>query len=681
MSSVRQVIDKSAGRTTGTAINRALTFNTYIKDKGCPGTYAYAYLDGRENNEAIAILLTDPTVRDAFCQVSLDHQSLRHVLQSIFGNHKTGYIYTNDESVTASGLDEAVRRKLSELNIVGPVAEKVGIIYTELLLRQMANLPIIKPLQGYVRLYEFYNPIPVAKDLMGHASLYRYQEILDKMDFMIDVKNVRRLTLASFEARAAQKFERLADSLLQENYMHRYMRDAMILVRHRLNPRRDQVLLRGIYDNPDLLALAENITFVFCAFEMDLSEVPSTRAHEHATALAATHLMLKNSPKYQIAPLNELGEMYSHQRIIGARDAIKGVIINKNLVADVHTQATKFIANSASQTTFTQIVDKASESLLDSLMAGIDKKVDAQITADVLHKLYSDIATSLDEPIIVLHCCSEVELFHYAAALMRRVIIETDVDGKTEMKFLSDVNRQNIKTSIGTITGFGLFADPGEAIMTVPDHIGTVQVPPHVQGIPDSHRNSWFWGNPEEISQPLSTDVNYAIQLGGITRVLTLKVEEFLGLYNAQRTRITIPVPSQRVFNEFVEAINIFDKHLDMITSDTNIDKRAVKMSIGMLIDRITRHVYDTPMGNDLVDSLIYKLLNDPTISPEDRDAIESEFYMMKKKIQMQCWTAIELLHKTGLLSRERADLLRKILVATDVERHIATTMGVSRLL
>jgi hypothetical protein len=667
-----------------TVINRAVNFSSFLDRKACPGNRTLIFGTGKDMDEALAFLLADSDVRDAVASILLDVEQSYAMVAVMFPNKKTSYLQTNDAALTTQMLADYLREAIEKLGYSGRVGEYATIVITEFLSRLLAETHVFKPVKGYLKLYDYMDAFVNAEELMRYGAENSIEELLAKVSFRCDLRSQKRLTLNMLQAMVAPKLRDIGDELSRSVLPgEQAMRDALIMVRWYLDiEQRGKMLPEELLDDENLRALASNLTFALASMDKQFikgSMRPRTVEHRLDRALALAHAMLKKSLRFQMAPLSALRERFSHTRLVGPRSELKGVVVSQNLTGEVRTQVSKFLkaAKKEGVEIYHQQPTKEAETMLDSVLSGFMTKVTGAEIQGIAEELYSSVVTSTPKPFVVGVCCNELEIMHYAVALAEKAVIMKDVMSKaTTIHYLVDVGKQNYRPSSGITAGQVILTDPAEAILCLADHEATIEVHAHIQGVPDSQRDAYYWGDPEEKTIQLNKPLVYATELAGKNRVIETSIQELLGIYESDQVRVMIPIVNAYLMDELLQVMKHFDMTRRAINpdNDVNIDPVRLQMHMGMRLNNVFRALYDTPIGSDLVNAIYYKIMTSDQIEPGELDEVRESMYIAKKRLEMQMWTTLMILAKAGYINYDDHRFILDIVTSPYVAEIIAGT-------
>lgn len=649
--------------------NRALAYRAMVVGKS--GTTSEALAEMVIENDALVMLA------DKLLDSSNLTMALRRILPKDEMKVTEGQTY-----FTFSMLVEACKSVLKDV--------VVATVFADILSHALARKRIMLPSEGHMSMLYADELFPGADVILRASAVKQLADVLDSLHLDPGFGQAKTATVGTMVSALAPAMQLAGRQIMQLTLDNQYLSDSMLLAHMFLT--NDELFPRALRSNPDLLALAGNLTFALASLEYGATAGRGydTPDHDLKNALAAANRLMRTTERFTIMSLPESREYFSAQVLReGPTLRSKGIVISRNLSAMYKAQATAFTTIGASDNQlWNQTAMPTIEGRVDAILSGLS----GLRTQDLLHTI-SNVAL-LAEPraslpgeresepdfvVIAPFGTTNREMLHFAAAVSRRVILTgggalVAEDGSLYLRGSHGIIFENQLPDMpfepfGLVTDATvgvLSVDPAEAILLAirDTHIGGKAIESKSQAIPLELRKAVWFTQPDDFTIPLRNEIAIEINVAGGEIVRHSFVPAVLLGYPQKgmpRVALThMPVITALV-NGYLEALLAVGK-----CASTNQHEKMTSLQIGMAINSLLERVYKGIAAQQTALSLARSFTT--------KDERARQYYNQRL-------AQIELLFQTALFWLKAANLVDELmpevidaLRAANVAQHIVAS-------
>lgn len=640
--------------------------------------YRAAPIGGRDSNfEPLAELIVQHDLEQALAAFMQSEDMLGQVLDQLFPKRETLKLTTGQGMFAFPMLLRAVRA-----NLPGSLdnAERVAFatIVAELLALALQPLNLILPFTGVVGLSYHSKLIPTPKMVKDALRVQRVATILESMKLDAEIGKVKVISAAALYAVLAPIFRRNGRLLLTTVMQDMEVDTTFLLLG--MYVRRDPALPSVLIDNPDLAALATNLTYVYIALKEPLVEykLPDWALK---TAIADSTLRLRALQRFSTEHLSTMKEWFSHITLYDAPgQSVRGILFTKNVSAELRTQVTIFNqVETANNPVWTQVPFPPAEVRVDPLLQGLYA---AQMNSQHMTGSEASVAAYLnpmDETVVVRSPdTSEEELMYYAAAYSRSLCITVDDAQGYSLAYLFPDIEQNYESKAIVLGTRVLTVDAGEALIYsgVRENLSSGSVPVRIQTVPDTVRDRLLLSNPDGFTTNLGTPFSISFVIKGaagskdpVTLSMEATLAELLALPGTMRLSLTNQPAAQKLLASHVELMLAMASSVDPTSSAGEIaaNRAATHMSQLLLA------VATSPAGRALLRTVFIRMMSSVPAGAK-RDHVRGQLAQAKISYRLALMFGARLLetfeylepkHTQGMLDLIRGTHLENFMLGT----------------
>lgn len=538
-------------------------------------------------------------------------------------------------------------------------------ILAELTAHSLRALAVVLPFDGVLTLTPHYSLFPTAQDIIKASAIKRLTDVLESMKLDPEIGRVKTLSAASLYTAMAPVFVRAGRLILQTMEQDEQMKDTFCLLRMYVT--QDPALPTQLRTNPDLEALASNLTLVLAAAGHDYHDI-YTADFELRSAIANSALRIRELKRFSIKHLSEVKDWYVHYTTTdGPGQRITGLVFGRSIALENRPQATVFNQVGTSRSPmWTQTPFPLAENRLEPLLTTLfSTHLNTQSLASVVTGIATYITDRFDDNMVYFaNGATEIELLHYAAACSRAVALTRTTEGASCLFINEDAEMNYYSKSqiLGTIVASD---DPAEGVIHsgLRENIGAGYVPTRVQGIPDTSRMHLLLDNPEAFTVSMSTPIAIDISFEDEALSVETSLAQLLALPQALRLSLTVQPATYSLIQSHVELLTMMADKADITATAGQVGRLRAAMSLSNLLLAVGA----SPAGRAVTRGILLRMTK--SVQPDAREKLRGQLSNAAVSYRAAITVGAQMLVATSMLDARTAEAALSLIAANDLDR------------
>jgi hypothetical protein len=558
--------------------------------------------------EPLAETIVRNDLETQLAAVMQNGEILYSVFDALFPKRETLKLTAQQGMMTMPLLLDAYTRALPQ-DIEAPVLRSLASILAELTATALRPLNLILPFAGLVSLSEHSAVFPTISVILESARVKRISDILEAMKLEREIGRVKTLSGAALYSALMPMFARAGRLLLQTTAQELEMQDSFLLLKYYVT--RDDRLPRILLKNPNLEAMATNLTLVLAACSVEDREMQLPEYY-FERALSDTLLRLKELKRFSTKHISEVREWFTHHVIFDTPgQKVSGLVFGRNLLLENKPQVTIFSMIGTSQRPlWSQTPYPVAENRVEPVLSHL---FTTELRTEHMIAVTAGVATYatdlLDkEPTVFFTCgATELDLFYYAAALSRMLILTQTDDGYSVAFYNEDIPLNYDTKSI--IVGTKILShDPAEGVIHTGlfEQTGTGAYPTRIQGVPETTRSQLFYNNPDSFTLSLGLPINLTIESDSVALNVSTSLAKLLVLPEQLRLSVTKQLAAPPTLQHYVNGLLKLADTVD-ITMQTG---EIARLRAATALTNVLLSVGASPAGKALTRSVMIMAIN-----------------------------------------------------------------------
>lgn len=579
-------------------------------------------------------------------------------------NARSGVFYTNTALLT---YDLIVQK-------VGDVAGKLGIsidpnavlVITALLVDTLNELGIVAYSGGSYAIVTKARLFANYDDLVTELRKVRISNVIAKID-KTKIKTTSKMGVGVLAQLVSSTFAEVAIALSRLQVVEQDLDSVFALVRAFTTKTftsytQDELV---IFEDPQFLEFATNLTFVIAALNSGVSTRPSAGSFYWGQILARVNLGLRSSTAVTVTELAAVKEFFRFSIINDEHGMKKGIILTKNYKDETPFEP-YFVTKSGIG--YNRIMkDSAAEMSMTNLVGQL-KKVESATLHDYFVKMFSLITTSKVNNFGYTAFVGDIDVVHLAAAFCGQLELASqeiapEVFHRT---FVYEVSTRDSRVA-EQVSGFGVakFLSPLAVLFFGPDEFVGKKILSYNEPVISETDRISYAGLDAISTDKIGRDVVMDIPLAGTKVRTTWRLDKLLSMPSLAYTRIIVPVIGREIISKLVASYREIN---DVAQSDFGMQK-DFQLTMALQFAKIIEPMFLSQDIEQITTSAISDMWDQHTsmvgTSAPSLAYIRSSFYDHKYKTEMKFRAAFFVAYANGFIDqgsiiKELADIMDK---------------------
>lgn len=613
--------------------------------------YRAQTIGGRESSfEPMAEVIVAANLESDLAAAMIDTEVLTRVFATVFPKSESSKVTVSASQglIAMPMLISAYQDALS-----GDILEKrtLANVLAELTAHAIRHLNLVLPFDGVLSLSAHDTLFPGRDVIRTAARTARVAEVLEAMKLDPEIGRVKTLSAAALRLALVPMFARAGRLLLQTTEQDLDLDDSLLLLKWYVT--RSTELPTTLIANDDLKALASNLTLVLASCQ-GVDRPLHRPEYDLRRVLSDSVLRLRGLKRFTTKHLSEVRDWYAHYTVVdqpGQR--IIGLVFGRNVQLENRPQVTVFTqAGQARSPFWCQTPYPAAENRIEPLLTQLFAK---GLHAQTMTAMASNIATYTwngdKTRVLYTNGATDIELFHYAAAVSRGITLALGEDGYS-IGYLNEDVEMNYDSKSYIVGSLVYSADPAEGVIHsgLRENAGSGAVTTRVQGIPDTNRTEMLIVNPDNFTNNLGTPFTVRIAIDDHVLSCETSLSDLLALPESLRLSVTQQLAAPDLINAHLSVLNYLavDPQLDITTSAGQISRvRAATALSNFLLE-----IGASPSGRALVRAVMLKFVFSGS-SDQEKAAIRGTLRNAQISYELSLRIGGEILVALGYAKRE----------------------------
>lgn len=644
-----QHIDFANSIPRGFATKR-LHCNKVILNAAVPKHWRYSFDAKSLQIDSVVYLLSDAVVLDDTIKLLQSTQFVEKFFE-VATNAKSGLFYTNTALLTYDLIVSKIIEVASSLSL--PSSSNATLVMASLLIDVLNELGIIAYSGGSYALVTKTKLFADYSDLVTEMRKARLTAIISTLD-KTRIKTTSKMGVGILSSLVGTTFSEMAISLVRLKTAEQDLENVFCLVRaYTLSDyalyTQDEIV---IFEDPQFLEFATNITFVIAAMETGNKTRPISGSFYWQQLLSRVTLELRSSSAITITDMNSVKEYFHHTIINDEHGMKKGVILTKNLKDETPFEP-YFITRGGAG--YVRIQKDAAAEMSLSGVVGQLKEVESETLHTYFVKMFGLITTSKAPNFVFPSFCSTEDVVHLAIAHSSAIELASFelAEGVYHHTLCYEVatRESRIAEDISTL-GVAKLLNPFAVLFftDTDDFAGKKMLSFNEPVIAETERMSYS-GLDRISTSALGKTTVIDMKMGGSKIRTAWRLDHLLSMPSLENTLIIQPVIGRLIISKLVKAYSDIDSISKLefgmgsefqLTMALSFAKIIEPMFMSQDITQITSSAI-----SDMWDDRAKLIKSDPTTA----NIIRSAFYDQRYKKEMQFTTAFFVASATGFIN------------------------------
>lgn len=359
-----------------------------------------------------------------------------------------------------------------------------------------ANLMLAPDVQHYPFYRE--NVIPTMRDLIDEAMIQELMMVFGSVSTSIEFGGMKQISAAELATQLIRQLQKVASQLRAVGHRDRLVRCAFGLLRELVADEATDLpeihALRALAVTQELLS---NFTLVHLVLHNE-PEAIGCGPWEYEKALTTLHMVLQESKRFQVLPLNTIDAMVGHEQIFVERNRLAAAVVYRNVTVQKKIQVlTKAARSQRTSLWELQVLADATAAVTAHVVAPLDgfglretakfastiltavgtEAGDIDARVGLIGMQWADAFDSTTLTDVPRQAATDGLLITHYAASRSMSIVTGMMDGLPVIGYQQPLIGLNYITTSPSDSSYFVTLDPFEAILVSPSNSGADALP------------------------------------------------------------------------------------------------------------------------------------------------------------------------------------------------------------